>query len=170
LALRTAAASKRAKFVADAEDRFPKLRSQLEIAVRDARSAEIVWRQKTDRSYEIQSQLSAESSIFTNKLSEMETQLAETASPEIVPFIIDMWALWENCFKQFAFDHSIETTGLLGSKNTITRNNKNSVQARQEAIRSAIDTAEAMRLEPDQSAVPARLQELRQNLPAIKGL
>jgi len=170
LALRTAAASKCAKLVADADDRFPKMRAQLEVAIRDARAAEIAWRQKADRTYEIQSQLSAESSTFTIKLADMERQLAETSCPEIVPFIADMWAMWEDCFKRFAFEHSVVATSFLGPKNNVTRNNKKSVQARQSAIRSAIDAAEAMRLEPDQSTVPAQLQELRQNLPTIKGL
>jgi hypothetical protein len=49
-------------------------------------------------------------------------------------------------------------------------NNKKSVMARQEAIRDAQAAAEAMRLEPDQSTVSARLQKLRNDLPAIAGL
>ncbi len=78
---------------------------------------------------------------------------------------------WEKCFKQFAFHNATETVNrITGKKAAVTVNNRASVMARQTAIRDAQAEAEKMRMDPDQSTVPARLQELRHNLPAIAGL
>jgi hypothetical protein len=69
------------------------------------------------------------------------------------------------------FHNSMETVNAItGRKVDVTVNNRASVMARQEAIRDAQAAAEALRLEPDQSTVSARLQELRNDLPAIAGL
>ena len=86
-------------------------------------------------------------------------------------FLSDMRDEFEKCFKRFAFHNSVETVNqITGRKEHVNANNKKSVMARQEAIRDAQAAAEGMRLEPDQSTVPARLQDLRNNLPAIAGL
>jgi hypothetical protein len=106
--------------------------------------------------------------MHSTELQKLEAQLIETASPEIAIFISDMRDEWEKCFKRFAFHNSTETVNAItGSKADVNVNNKKSVVARQEAIRDAQTEAEAMRLEPDQSTVSARLQQLRSNLPAI---
>jgi hypothetical protein len=168
VAFRKTAATKLAKIQEEAEGRFPKRQVELQLAIKAAREAEIEYRRKADAAYELQSKMSAEHSAHGNEIARLEAQLAETASPEIVPFIADMRLLWEDCLKQYQVHHSVEVVNILGKKGSITQNNKSSVQARQEAIRDAITAAEAMRLEPDQSTVSARLQELRQNLPAIE--
>jgi hypothetical protein len=169
LAFRKAAVAKLAKLKADADGRFPKLRAEFEAARDDARAAEIAWRQKADRACEIQSKLSADSATFTNDVAKAEAHLAETASPEILPFIADMWSLWEDAAKQIATREVAETSVRLLDRTKILQvSNRTSVLARREAIRDAIEAAENMRLEPDQSTVSARLQELRHNLPAIE--
>lgn len=169
VAFRKTVAGKLEKIEAAATERFPKMRSELEAAIKEAREAEIAWRRKADRAFDLQSKSSAESSLHGIEVGRLQGQLAETASPEIVPFVADMWSLWEDCLKRFEVHHAVETVNILGKKGAVTQNNKESILARQEAIRDAIAAAEAMRLEPDQSTVSVRLQELRQNLPAIKG-
>ena len=50
------------------------------------------------------------------------------------------------------------------------RNNVASIAARVSAINDAMQMAEALRFEPDQSIVPARLAELRAGLPEVAQL
>jgi hypothetical protein len=170
-AFRKTAAEKLAKLEAGADASFPKLRTAREAAIAKATAAEIEWRKACDAAQQAQRDLSSASHKFSTEQSKLEGQLIETASPEIAIFLSDMRDEWEKCFKQFAFHNSVETVNvIIGRKADVTVNNRKSVMARQEAIRDAQAAAEAMRLEPDQSTVPARLQDLRNNLPAIAGL
>jgi hypothetical protein len=171
LAFRKTAAEKLAKIDAAAEVSFPKLRAAREAAIAKATAAEIEWPKACDVAQQAQRDLSSASHTHSTELQKLETQLIETASPEIAIFLSDMRDEFEKCFKRFAFQNSTETVNAItGRKATVNSNNRASVMARQEAIRDAQAGAEAMRLEPDQSTVPARLQELRNNLPAIAGL
>jgi hypothetical protein len=171
LAFRKTAAEKIAKLEAGADASFLKLRAAREAAIAKATAAELEWRKACDAAQQAQRDLSSASHKFSTEQLRLEAQLIETASPEIALFLSDMRDEWEKCFKQFAFHTSIETVNVItGRKADVTVNNKKSVMARQEAIRDAQAAAEAMRLEPDQSTVSARLQELRNNLPAIAGL
>ena len=168
VAFRKTTAAKLAKIEAEAETKFPKMRTELDAAIRDARAAEIAWRQKADRAYEIQAALSAASSLHGHDLARLEGQLAETASPEISIFISEMRLLWEACFSQFQVHHKEEVVNqITRRRERHTINNEKSLLARQHAIREAIAAAEAMRLEPDQANVSVRLQDIRNNLPAI---
>jgi hypothetical protein len=169
--VRKTLADKHAKNEAAAEVSFPKLRAARDRANDAARAAEIEWHKACNVAQQAQRDLSSASHTFSAEQLKLETQLIETASPEIALFLSDMRDEWEKCFKQFAFHNSTETVNAItGRKAAVNVNNKKSVLARQEAIRDAQAAAEAMRLEPDQSAVSARLQELRNNLPAIAGL
>lgn len=171
LAFRKTAAEKLAKAEAAAETTFPKLRAAKDAAVAKALAAEKAWREACDAAQHAQQNLSSASFSYSAEQSRHEAQLIETSSPEIALFLADMREEWEKCFRQFGFSTSIEATNsVTGAKSEVTVNNKASVMARQEAIREAETTAIAMRLEPDQSTVSARLQELRNNLPAIAGL
>jgi hypothetical protein len=171
LAFRKTAADKLAKIDAAAEISFPKLRAAREAAIAKATAAEIEWRKACDVAQQAQRDLSSASHMHSTELQKLEAQLIETASPEIAIFLSDMRDEWEKCFKRFASHSSVETVNAVtGRKIDVTVNNGKSVMARQEAIRDAQAAAEAMRLEPDQSTVSARLQELRNNLPAIAGL
>jgi len=171
LAFRKTTAEKLAKIEAAAEVSFPKLRAAREAAIAKARAAEIAWRKDCDASQRVQQELSSASHAFSTEQLKLEQQLIETASPEIAIFLSDMRDEWEKCLKRFAFHNSVETVNAItGRKVDVTVNNRASVMARQEAIRDAQAAAEAMRLEPDQSTVSARLQELRNNLPAIAGI
>jgi hypothetical protein len=171
LAFRKTAAEKLTKIEAAAEVSFPKLRAAREVTIAKAHAAEIEWRKACDVAQQAQRDLSSASHTHSTEQQKLEAQLIETASPEIAIFLSDMRDEWEKCFKQFAFHSSTETENrITGKKSTITVNNRASVMARQEAIREAQAAAEAMRLEPDQSTVSARLQKLRNELPAIAGL
>jgi hypothetical protein len=171
LAFRKTAAEKLAKIDAAAEISFPKLRAAREATIAKATAAEIEWRKACDVAQQAQRDLSSASHTHSTELQKLEGQLIETASPEIAIFLSDMRDQWEACLKKFAFHNSAETVNrITGKKTNVTVNNRASVMARQEAIRDAQAAAEAMRLEPDQSTVSARLQELRNNLPAIAGL
>lgn len=171
LAFRKTAEEKLAKIDAAAEISFPKLRAAREAAIAKATAAEIEWHKACDVAQQAQRDLSSASHTHSTELQKLEAQLIETASPEIAIFISDMRDEFEKCFKRFAFHNSVETVNqITGRKAYVNVNNRKSVMARQEAIRDAQAAAEAMRLEPDQSAVSARLQELRNNLPAITGL
>lgn len=171
LAFRKNSADKLAKLDAEAEIKFPKMRAELEAAIREARDAEVAWRRKADRAYEIQAALSAASSVHTVELTRLEAQLAETASPEISIFIAEMRVLWDQGFSKFEAHHETEVVNRVTDKRErSTRSNGPSVLARQNAIREAIALAEAMRLEPDQSTVSARLQQIRNELPAVVGI
>jgi hypothetical protein len=171
LAFRKTAAEKLAKIDAAAEISFPKLRAAREATIAKATAAEIEWRKACDVAQQAQRDLSSASHTHSTELQKLESQLIETASPEIAIFISDMRDEWEKCLKRFAFHNSVETANVItGRKVDVTVNNKKSVMARQEAIRDAQTAAEGMRLEPDQSTVSARLQKLRNELPAIAGL
>jgi hypothetical protein len=171
LAFRKTAAEKLAKIDAAAEISFPKLRAAREATIAKATAAEIEWHKACNVAQQAQRDLSSASHTHSTELQKLEAQLIETASPEIAIFISDMRDEWEKCFKQFAFHNATETVNrITGKKVTINDNNKQSVMARQAAIRDAQAEAEAMRLEPDQSTISARLQELRNNLPAISGI
>ena len=94
------------------------------------------YRRIDELTYGLQAQLSAESSTDTNEFAKLERNLAETASPEILPFIADMWALWEDYFKHYEVHHGIETSNrVLDRTSTMTRSNKASFQAMQECDR-----------------------------------
>ena len=171
LAFRKTAADKLAKIDAAAEISFPKLRAAREAAITKATAAEIEWHKACNVAQQAQRDLNSASYMHSTELQKLEAQLIETAAPEIAIFLSDMRDEYEKCLKQFAFHNSTETVNqITGRKTTVTVNNKKSVLARQEAIRDAQAAAEAIRLEPDQSTVSARLQELRNNLPAIAGL
>jgi hypothetical protein len=168
MAFRKTLVEKLAKLEADAEIKFPAMRVKFEAARSEALEAEIAWRQKADRAYTLQAGLSADSSLHQQALAQIEGQLAETASPEISMFISDMRTLWEDCFAKYDVRHETETVNqITRRRERRTMTNQESVQARQTAIREAIAAAEAMRLDPDQTHVAVRLQEIRNNLPAI---
>jgi hypothetical protein len=171
LAFRKTTAEKLAKIESAAEVSFPKLRAAREATIAKARAAEIEWHKACDVAQQAQRDLSSASHTHSTEFQKLEAQLIETASPEIAIFISDMRDEMEKSFKKFAFHNSVETVNVItGRKADVTINNRASVMARQETIRDAQAAAEAMRLEPDQSTVSARLQELRNNLPAIAGL
>ena len=171
LAFRKTAAEKLAKIDAAAEVSFPKLRAAREAAIAKATAAEIEWHKACAIAQQAQRDLSSASHTHSTELQKLEGQLIETASPEIAIFLSDMRDEYEKTFKKFAFHNSSETVNVVtGRRAGVNVNNKKSVMARQEAIRDAQAAAEAMRLEPDQSTVSARLQELRNNLPEIAGL
>lgn len=171
LAFRKTAAEKLAKIEADAEVSFPKMQAAREAAIAKANAAEIVWRKACDVAQQAQRDLSSASHTHSTEQWKLESQLIETASAEIAIFLSDMRDEMDKSFKRFAFHSHVETVNVItGKKAEVTVNNKKSVMARQEAIRDAQAAAEAMRLEPEQSTVSARLQELRNNLPAIAGL
>ena len=61
-----------------------------------------------------------------------------------------------------------EVNEVTGAGRTTTVNNLAAVRARVDAIRAAMAAAEELAVgEPDQSRVPAKLQELRAGLPVI---
>jgi hypothetical protein len=170
-AFRKTVADKLAKAESAAEIKFPAMRAELEAQIAKARSAEVAWRKEADRAYEIQAALSAASGLHQQEQSRLEDELAQTASPEISIFISELRALWEECFSMYQVHHDAEVVNkLIGRRERRTRTNQESLQARQTAIREAIAAAEAMRLEPDQEHVSVRLQELRNNLPAIASI
>jgi hypothetical protein len=171
LAFRKTAAGKLAKIEADAEVTFPKLRTARDRANAAALAAEIEWRKACDIAQQAQRDVSSASHTHSTEQLKLEQQLIETASPEIAMFLSEMRDELEKSFKRFAFHNSVETVNrITGKKADVTVNNRASVMARQEAIREAQAVAEAMRLEPDQSTVSARLQQLRNNLPAISSI
>jgi hypothetical protein len=170
-AFRKTKADKLMASVAAATLALPKLRVKRETSIAAAREIEIKWRAACDPSQQDQRDLSSASFTFSDEQQKLESQLIETASPEIAIFLSDMRDEWEKYFKQFAFHNSTETVNHITGKRAVTNtNNRASVMARQAAIRDAQAMAEAMRLEPDQSTVPSQLQQLRNNLPAITSI
>ncbi|WP_315701850.1 MULTISPECIES: hypothetical protein [unclassified Bradyrhizobium] len=168
---RATAAKKLAELDAAAGKLFPKLRAEREAAIKAAHAAERAWREACDRAQNAQNDLSRASHKHTAELQEVEAQLISTASPEIAIFLAEMDNEWDKALRAFAFHRSSEVTNMItGRREDRTVNNAASVEARKSAIRDAQEQARAMRLEPDQSTVPARLQELRANLPAVRGL
>jgi hypothetical protein len=171
LAFRTTAAGKLAKIEAVAEVSFPKLRAARDRANAAALAAEIEWRKACDVAQQAQRDLGSASHTHSTEQLKLEGQLIETAAPEIAMFLVDMRDQWEACLKKFSFHNHTDTENFItGRKITVNSNNKASVMARQAAIRDAQAEAEAMRFEPDQSTISARLQALRNNLPAISSL
>jgi hypothetical protein len=170
-AFRKTVKDKLTKIESATEVSFPKMRAADASAIAAARAAEVEWHRLCGVAQQVRRDLSSASHTFSTEQLRLEQQLIETASPEIAIFLSDMRDEWEKCLKQFAFHNSVETVNAItGRKADVNVNNKKSVMARQEAIRDAQAAAEAMRLEPDHSTVSARLQELRNNLPAIAGL
>ncbi|MET3907102.1 hypothetical protein ABID59_001433 [Bradyrhizobium sp. S3.3.6] len=170
LAFRTSAAKKLAELDAAAGASFPKLRAAREAAEAEAIAAERRWREACDRAQQARQAISTASFAHDAALREAEAKLLSTAHPEIALFVSEMDDAHEACFRQFGYSNGSETNRITGKRVDYTVNNAASIQARQHAIREAQERARQMRLEPDQTTVPARLQELRNGLPAIKGL
>lgn len=170
LAFRTSAAKKLAELDAAAAVSFPKLRAAREAAEAEAIAAERRWCEARNRAQQARQAISSASFAHDAALREAEAKLLSTAHPEISLFLSEMDDAWDACFKQFGYHNGSETNRITGKRVEYTASNAASIQARQSAIREAQQLARLMRLEPDQSTVSARLQELRNGLPAIKGL
>ncbi|SIR06698.1 hypothetical protein SAMN05880590_11197 [Rhizobium sp. RU35A] len=100
---------------------------------------------------------------------EHNRHLLETCDPSIDLFISEMRdALYDAHRMVRIGPEVIERHPVTGRTNRRWETNAPSVNARVSAIREAMDAAERMKLEADQSKVPERLQKIRNELPAVK--
>jgi hypothetical protein len=76
----------------------------------------------------------------------------------------------EAALKAYAFDQSVQRNEVTREMTRRVDSNQVSIAARRKAIMAAMETAAALRLEPDQSTVPARLAELAAALPPIDSM
>jgi len=105
--------------------------------------------------------------LDTRKAS-IETELRETADPEIGRFIASMRDEWDRALKaQPEPETSAVRNPNTGKITHVVTGRRVKPADRVNAVRLAIDTAEALKLEPDQAGVAAKLDALRDGLPAI---
>jgi len=94
--------------------------------------------------------------------------LLETSDPSIALFISEMMDAWADTRKMTRIGPEIRSRNVItGKVNVSIESNSVSVKDRLKAIRNAIQQAEEMKLDVDQSSVPERLQKLRNELPVV---
>jgi hypothetical protein len=91
------------------------------------------------------------------------------AEPRIAQWIGEMLTELEVTRRRFQYSEMHTTVNqVTGIKKRVVVNNAESVAKRARAIMEAIEAAEALKLEADQTVVPARLGELAAALPVVE--
>jgi hypothetical protein len=151
----------------DAERDFPKLRAAADAAMADFVAAEKALAPARAKHAAAAARLSTASFAFTNEHDRLEQELRATASLEISLFVTWAWTEWEANAKALSGHSAIARHVVTRERRSVGASNLKSITARRAALREAIVVAEAMLFEPDQAGVSARLEQLRQALPAI---
>jgi len=100
----------------------------------------------------------------------IERELRRSAAPSIALFVSEMRDAWFAARSTTLEVRShLVRNPITGKASEAIASNAASITARMIAIRAAINAAETMALEADQSNVDIRLEKLRQALPAIGG-
>jgi hypothetical protein len=108
---------------------------------------------------------------FQARRDELHRRLRETASPLIAAFVRDMWKESEKLRKQTVLEEGTRVRSPVTRKMIgIVRSNMAAIVLRSHAIRRAIEDAEALYLQPDQSDVAAKLGSLLRDLPDVDAL
>lgn len=140
----------------------------LEDAVRKHEAAKAAVRDAEREVAAAATRRSSGSAQVAASIERIEAELRATSSPLIAEFIAQMWIQWEATQKTLP----ITTSEIVRNPNTGTR----AVVAgkpvilpkhRMEAIREVIAAAEGLKLEADQSQVPAKLAEMKASLPIV---
>lgn len=139
-----------------------------EEAVKACKAAEAALKAAGQRLVAIRTKRAGSAYELQRERDRLEAALIGSADPAIDAFVREMWTQWELAQKTPA--RIIEET--LRNPNTgrvvhTSRPDGITPFQRMTAIRTAIAAAEEMKLESDQSSVPARLDKLRQALPTV---
>jgi hypothetical protein len=106
---------------------------------------------------------------FTARHDQLTAQLRDGAEPRIAQWIGEMLTELETTRKRFQYSEIYPTLNqVTGIKKRVVVNNAESVAKRARAIMDAIEAAEALKLEADQTVVPARLGALAAALPVVE--
>ena len=102
------------------------------------------------------------------ELQKIESQLTETAHPAIDTAVAQLRDLLDVALKTPVVESSTTVINqITGKRTTVAGRPLVTPAMRAQAIRSAIAEAMSFKLQPDQSGVPARLEEIRTSLPQI---
>jgi hypothetical protein len=155
---------------AEAEAAWPKLSNAIEIAKARVKAAEVKLRDANDQLAVAVHARSAASWSHTNSRREAEIELIDGAEMEL----IGRFREWLNDEREKTYKRSaiVSVSGI--DRNSVTAktirtgaNNLASIRAWQAAIASALERADLLALEPDQSRVPELIEGIRATLPPV---
>lgn len=166
---RKIAAQLREKLESQQEKEYLEMAAALDEQFKAVQAAEAALRDAKIAYGRLFGQQQGRKSNLDLQVNDLSAQLRRTCDPSISLFISDMLDELAYGLQQFRVSPEIvEQNSATGATRRRVESNAASVNARAKAIREAIDAAEQMKLEADQSKVPERLQEMRNGLPAVK--
>jgi hypothetical protein len=112
----------------------------------------------------------AASLTYSSRRDRLEHELRQTACPAIKLFKSELLTAFAAARRAPLVVRSSRVRSIVAGKSiTTATSNAASIAARMAAIREAMHAADLMEIEPDQRDVDARLEKMRQALPAIDG-
>ena len=151
------------------DDSFPKLDAAVAKAEAEFKRLEKLLLAAQAAAMQAMSAKNSASFAYSNERDRLEGLLKAEADPAISGFRHDMIDELQLARKTFVAMTQSVRHPVTGAVTERMVNNSASIAARVLAINNAIEEAETLRLEPDQTLVPGRLAALRAALPAVTG-
>ncbi|HBF32095.1 hypothetical protein [Rhizobium sp.] len=166
---RKLADQKRAEIDRLREKEYPALNEKLRRGLEEVQAAEKALEQ-AKRAYGDLFRSNLQRKMALDRAFDDETRLLLTScDPSIDLFVSEMHDAIDEARRSVTISHEIiERHPVTGKITRRVESNASLVNARLQAIREAMDSANALKLEPDQSKIPQLLEALRQELPAVK--
>jgi hypothetical protein len=148
---------------------FQKWQIRLSAAIADYRAAEQKMHDAARTLNEMRGTATATLFSAQTQREQLAAKLRTTCHPAIAPFIAEMRDAW-SAVEKLRAPAPIVTRNEVTNAVTVSGISIGAdVRRRIEAIRSAIEAAEAMKLDADQSKIPERLEKLKSGLPGVPG-
>lgn len=153
-----------------AEERIPKLNADIAAAVSAVRKAEAALNAARAKYTAATATKATFGYTYSSGRDALEAELRQTASPDIEEFVREMLDEFDKTQKtSIVYEEQYLNNEVTGRKIRIIRTTAASIARRMQAILAARMAAQDLAIcEPDQSIIPARLQELRDGLPEIE--
>jgi hypothetical protein len=165
---RKASAAALTKLEIEAGATFAAFEAERPKVVAELEEARVAMLKASQRAAEYQAKRDGRAANNDRERGILEQQLIDTASPAIAAFVDAMHDAWTETLRRpprrlesvkrnpntGKIEHTVTVTGVTPAE-------------RAKAIRTVIEAAEALRLEADQSGVPAKLEALRKSIPDI---
>jgi hypothetical protein len=147
---------------------FPKMEAAVADALAAAREAEKALK---DANHKLALAANAKTNAsfnYGNMRDELERELRATSNPALTEFIAAMRDATQETRKGFRVEHEVvERNPITGAVKRTQASNAAEVNRRLAAIDEAMQAAQDMALDPDQSSVPNKLAKLKAGLPAL---
>ena len=150
-----------------AERDFPLMAQAIDAAMVEVRAAETKLKEAKNKVGLAVAAKSNASFAYQDRRQEIEAALIRGASPMIGQFVDEMRDEIVATRKRNFASHTQIANPITRAAKFSTLTNHPAVLARVAAAEAVIQQAEALRLEPDQSDIAAKLDQLRASLPAV---